>query len=119
DGTHAQAILPLVATTMAGSRVLRFLGDPLIQYGDAICARGCLDAHLAQALITAGKLGADAALFRKIRNDANLSPLLSRRAHISAVAEAPYVDLRRDTGLSPRNARELRRMRRRLADKGE
>jgi CelD/BcsL family acetyltransferase involved in cellulose biosynthesis len=113
------AILPLVAAAMAGSRVLRFLGDPLIQYGDAIVARGSTDAHLAQALAAAATLGADAALFRKVRSDAKIAPLLSRRAQIARVEEAPYVDLRRDGGLNPRDARELRRYRRRLADRGE
>jgi CelD/BcsL family acetyltransferase involved in cellulose biosynthesis len=113
------AILPLVAAAMAGSRVLRFLGDPLTQYGDAIVSRGCTDAHLARALAAAATLGADAALFRKVRSDAKIAPLLSRRAQIARVEEAPYVDLRRDAGLNSRNARELRRSRRRLADHGE
>lgn len=119
EGRDARAILPLVMTSMAGSRVLRFLGDPLIQYGDAILSRAGTSSHLVQALIAAGKIGADAALFRKVRNDARLWPLLARRAHVSGVQEAPYVDLRRETGLPPRDMRELRRYRRRLAEKGE
>ncbi len=118
DGSEPVVILPLVMSAMVGSAVLRFLGDPLIQYGDAICSRGASDAHLAQALLTAGNLGADAALLRKVRNDARIAPLLQRRAQVARVEEAPYVDLRREVGLSPRNARELRRIRRRLADKG-
>jgi len=116
---EVRAILPMVQTAMAGNRVLRFFGDPLIQYGDAILSRAGTDAHLVQALLAAGKLGADAALFRKVRKDAKLTGLLSRRAHVSAVDEAPYVDLRRDAGMSPRNSRELRRNRRRLAEQGE
>ncbi len=119
EGGEARAILPLVMTSMAGSRVLRFLGDPLIQYGDAILSRAGNESHLVQALLAAGKIGADAALFRKVRNDARLTPLLSRRAHVSSVQEAPYVDLRREIGLPPRDMRELRRYRRRLAEKGE
>jgi len=116
---EVRAILPLVATSMAGSRVLRFMGDPLIQYGDAVLSRSGTEAHLVQALLTAGKLGADAALLRKVRNDAKISALLSRRAHVSNVEEAPYVDLRRETGLPPRDMRELRRYRRRLAERGD
>ncbi len=116
---EARAILPLVATTMAGSRVLRFLGDPLIQYGDAVLSRAGNEAHIVQALLAAGKLGADAALFRKVRKDAKLAGLLSRRAHVSNVEEAPYVDLRRESGLPPRDMRELRRYRRRLGEQGE
>lgn len=116
---EARAILPLVMTSIAGSRVLRFLGDPLIQYGDAVLSRAGSEAHLVQALLAAGKLGADAALFRKVRNDAKLSPLLSRRAHVSSVEEAPYVDLRREVSLTSRDARELRRYRRRLSEMGE
>ncbi len=115
----ARAILPLVATSMAGSRVLRFLGDPLIQYGDALLSRSGSEAHLVQALLAAGKLGADAALFRKVRSDAKLAAILSRRGHVSSVEEAPYVDLRREATLPPRDARELRRYRRRLAEQGE
>jgi CelD/BcsL family acetyltransferase involved in cellulose biosynthesis len=119
EGREAVAILPLVRTSMAGSRVLRFLGDPLIQYGDALLSRAGAEGHLVQALLAAGKISADAALFRKVRNDAKLSPLLQRRAHVSSVEEAPYVDLRRETGLPPRDMRELRRYRRRLGDAGE
>lgn len=116
---EVRAILPLVATTMAGSRVLRFLGDPLIQYGDAVLSRAGNEAHIVQALLAAGKLGADAALFRKVRKDAKLAGLLTRRAHVSNVEEAPYVDLRRESGLPPRDMRELRRYRRRLGEQGE
>ncbi len=116
---ETRAILPLVMTSMAGSRVLRFLGDPLIQYGDAVLSRAGNEAHLVQALLAAGKLGADAALFRKVRADAKLAGLLSRRAQVSSVEEAPYVDLRRESGLPPRDMRELRRYRRRLAEQGE
>ena len=116
---ETRAILPLVATTMAGSRVLRFLGDPLIQYGDAILPGAGNEAHLMQALLAAGKLGADAALFRKVRTDAKIAGVLSRRAHVSNVEEAPYVDLRRESGLPPRDMRELRRYRRRLGEQGE
>ncbi|MGE0338803.1 MAG: GNAT family N-acetyltransferase [Xanthobacteraceae bacterium] len=119
EGGSVVAILPLVMTSMAGSKVLRFLGDPLIQYGDAILSRAGSEAHLMQALLATGTLGADAVLFRKVRNDAKLSPLLSRRAHVSSVEEAPYIDLRRETSLPPRDMRELRRYRRRLAERGE
>jgi CelD/BcsL family acetyltransferase involved in cellulose biosynthesis len=116
---EVRAILPLVLTTMAGNRVLRFFGDPLIQYGDALLSRAGTEAHLAQALLAAGKLGADAALLRKVRSDAKISALLSRRAHVSRVEEAPYVDLRRETSLPPRDMRELRRYRRRLSEQGD
>jgi CelD/BcsL family acetyltransferase involved in cellulose biosynthesis len=108
-----------VLTSMAGARVLRFLGDPLIQYGDAIVSRAATDAHLAQALVAASQLGADAALFRKIRSDAKLSPLLARRAQVSRVEEAPHIDLRRDAGLAPGTARELKRKRRKLEQRGD
>ncbi len=75
---ETRAILPLVLTSMAGNRVLRFLGDPLIQYGDAVLSRAGSEAHLVQALLAAGKIGADAALLRKVRSDAKIAPLLSR-----------------------------------------
>jgi len=116
---EVRAILPLVLTSMAGNRVLRFLGDPLIQYGDAVLSRSGTEAHLVQALLAAGKLGADAALFRKVRSDAKISALLARRAHVSQVDEAPYADLRRETTLPPRDMRELRRYRRRLSEQGD
>ncbi|MGE0602628.1 MAG: GNAT family N-acetyltransferase [Xanthobacteraceae bacterium] len=116
---ETRAILPLVLTSMAGARVLRFFGDPLIQYGDAVLSRAGTNAHLVTALLAAEKLGADAALLRKVRNDAKISRVLSRRAQVSRVEEAPFVDLRRDVSLSSRDARELRRYRRRLAEQGE
>ena len=116
---ETRAILPLVLTSMAGARVLRFFGDPLIQYGDAVLSRAGTEAHLMTALLAAEKLGADAALLRKVRNDAKISHVLSRRAQVSRVEEAPFVDLRRDVSLSSRDARELRRYRRRLAEQGE
>ncbi|MBX3533616.1 MAG: GNAT family N-acetyltransferase [Xanthobacteraceae bacterium] len=116
---ETRAILPLVLTSMAGARVLRFFGDPLIQYGDAVLSRAGTEAHLMTALLAAEKLGADAALLRKVRNDAKISRVLSRRAQVSRVEEAPFVDLRRDVSLSSRDARELRRYRRRLAEQGE
>lgn len=116
---ETRAILPLVMTPLAGSRVLRFFGDPLIQYGDAVLSRAGTGAHLATALLIAATLGADAALFRKVRSDAKLASLLSRRASVSRLEEAPLVDLRRDVSLPSRDARELRRYRRRLAEQGE
>ncbi|MBX3520925.1 MAG: GNAT family N-acetyltransferase [Xanthobacteraceae bacterium] len=119
ENSETRAILPLVMTPMAGARVLRFFGDPLIQYGDAVLSRAGTDAHLVTALNAAATLGADAALFRKVRSDAKLASVLSRRANVSRVEEAPFVDLRRDVSLPSRDARELRRYRRRLGEHGE
>lgn len=119
DASHPAAILPLVSTRFAGMRALRFLGDPLIQYGDAIASNCAREAHLARALEAARELGGDIAIFRKVRADARIAPLLARRAAMFAEETAPYVDTRRDSELPARDARELRRYRRRLAETGE
>jgi CelD/BcsL family acetyltransferase involved in cellulose biosynthesis len=119
DGAEPLVILPLASTRMAGARVLRFLGDPMVQYGDVIASPRATDAHVACALDSARQIGSDAALFRKVRADARIAPLLARLAPASCTDDAPYVDLRREDGLSPRDRRELRRFRRRLGDIGE
>lgn len=119
DGVKPVVILPVVSTRMAGARVIRFLGDPLVQYGDVIASPQASDAHVACALEAARSLSGEVALFRKVRADARIAPLLMRHAPASCTEEAPYVDLHRDGGLPPRDMRELRRYRRRLADLGE
>lgn len=119
EGAHPVAVLPLVVTRLAGFRAVRFLGDPLIQYGDVIAGSCASDAHIASALHAAREISADVALFRKVRADARIAPLLAARARAFSEDKAPYVDLRRAPASCPRDTREQRRFRRKLLERGE
>lgn len=115
-GGESLVILPLVMTAMGPFRVLRFLGDPLIQYGDALCSPRAGDAHLAQALAAVRTLGADVAFLRKVRGDARIAPLLAAAGRSCGADAAPYADL---AAALPAESREVRRCRRRLTEQGE
>jgi CelD/BcsL family acetyltransferase involved in cellulose biosynthesis len=97
--------------------VLTFLGDPLIQYGDAVAAPDATHQHFAAAF-DAVAAGADLALLRKVRADARARAFLDRRAHAIAEEESPYVDLRAERSVHSRKCRRLRRLRRRLEEHG-
>jgi CelD/BcsL family acetyltransferase involved in cellulose biosynthesis len=116
---QAVAVLPLVTTNLARHRVLRFLGDPLIQYGDALLSTQRHDGYLATALSAARLIEADAILFRKVREDANLAGLLHANASLVQTEHACAVDLKSAYSLPAKDDRELRRLRRRLAEVGE
>ena len=64
-------------------------------------------------------LGADAALLRKVRDDARIAPVLATAGQALAGDAAPFVDLREEKAASGRDRRELRRLGRRLAEQGE
>lgn len=118
EGAACLVILPLVMTSMAGLKVLRFLGDPLIQYGDGVVSPSATPEHVAHAFKALTTLGADAALLRKVRDDALIGRALPATVQVLATDAAPFVDLDRGATLSGRDQRELRRLGRRLADQG-
>jgi CelD/BcsL family acetyltransferase involved in cellulose biosynthesis len=62
---------------------------------------------------------ASLAHFRKVRADARIAPLLMRNATAITVEQAPFVNVQHAPKLQPHHKRELRRLRRRLADRGE
>ncbi len=120
DGGRPVVVLPTVVTRWSGVTALRFLGDPLIQYGDALAAAGVPMRHLQ----TAWDAAADPAVaklvyFRKVREDARIAPLLAKQATLLAVHDAPFVETAGAPVANARDARELRRLRRRLQDTGE
>ncbi len=112
-------VLPTVVTRFSGVPTLRFLGDPLIQYGDALVARDASERHLDVAWDAAADPAVVRfAFLRKVRDDARIAPLLARRTAIVADHRAPYVDPHRPPVAKARDQRELRRFRRRLQDIG-
>lgn len=114
--------MALIAATVSrwcGISTLRFLGDPLIQYGDALAAPDASPQHIAHALeILSAHRVASFAWLRKVRADARLAPFLQSGAKSLLVDAAPYVDLTAGDTTRSRDARELRRCRRRLAEQG-
>jgi CelD/BcsL family acetyltransferase involved in cellulose biosynthesis len=118
DG-RAIALVPAVATSLLGMRALRFLGDPLIQYGDVLAAPDARAEDIAAAWSAAvSPRAAGLALMRRVRDDAHIAPHLADGAAEIDVQESPLVEFSQPSTLTPRNARELRRLRRRLGDLG-
>jgi CelD/BcsL family acetyltransferase involved in cellulose biosynthesis len=118
DG-QAVVIVPTVSTRWVGMCVLRFLGDPLIQYGDVLAAPDARAEDIAEAWAAAMcPRSASLALMRRVRDDAHIAQHLACGAIETSLQESPLVELSAQSALSPRNARELRRLRRRLEDAG-
>lgn len=109
-------LLATVTARRAGLRVTRFLGDPLIQYGDALVADGAEPTHLETALHAAAQ-ATDVLWLRRVRADAKLAPALAGGFPTLQVTEAPYVSLGGSSSLPRR--RDVERRRRRLQDCGE
>ncbi len=117
-GGRPVVILPTVVGTRFGVKVARFLGDPLIQYGDALCEPGTARRHLEAAFRVAADPAAAGALhLRKVRADARIAPLLRQRATAFNHDEAPFLDI---AGVTPdaEEPRKLRHCRRKLSAMG-
>lgn len=113
------AIFPTVTATWNGFPAIRFLGDPLIQYGDILAAPEVRDRHLAAAWEAAADPAFGRMVYlRKVRADARIAPLLARETVALNPQEAPFVALDRPPAQG-RAARELNRLRRRLAEHGD
>lgn len=110
-------IFPAVLSHIAGVSALRFMGDPLIQYGDVIARPGARIAAL-EAAWCAATAGVRVVALRKVRDDARIAPLLERTAARCTEQAAPFTDLAAPSALSARDRREITRCRRRLADIG-
>lgn len=116
QGGRPVVILPTVVGTRFGVRVARFLGDPLIQYGDALCEPGAARRHIEAAFhAAADHTAVDALHLRKVRCDARIAPVLRQHAAAFNHDEAPFLCLARDPG---EDARQVRRARRKLSDIG-
>ncbi len=113
-GGRPVVILPTVIGNRFGVRVARFLGDPLIQYGDALCEPGTAKRHIEAAFhATADSAAVDALHLRKVRCDARIAPLLRSHATAFNHDEAPFLNT---AGLvdDAEEPRQLRRARRKL-----
>lgn len=118
---HGKPVLlfPAVVGRARGLRGVRFLGDPLIQYGDVLAAPDATPEDFAAAWreVSSPRHGHYVHL-RKVRADAALAPFLDRAAHVVATHRAPYRCLESEAELCSRKAKDLRRRRRRLAEYG-
>jgi len=113
QGGRPVVILPTVVGSRLGVRVARFLGDPLIQYGDALCEPGTARRHIEAAFHAAADATAvDALHLRKVRGDARIAPLLRSHATAFNHDEAPFLDT---AGPADNDEpRQVRRARRKL-----
>lgn len=120
DRGRAAVVLPTVISRIGGVRVVRFLGDPLIQYGDILAAPDADMTAIELALRTAeDRSRATVMMLRRVRADARIAPLLARRGTVVMEQAAPFVDISAGPAAHARDQRELRRLRRRLADAGD
>jgi CelD/BcsL family acetyltransferase involved in cellulose biosynthesis len=119
---HGRPVLlfPAVVGRARGLRGVRFLGDPLIQYGDVLAAPDATAEDFAAAWreIANPRHGHYVHL-RKVRADAAMAPFLERNACIVATHRAPYRCLESAAERGSRKAKDLRRRRRRLAEYGD
>ena len=119
---------PLVSERLAGLSLLRWMGEPVSQYGDALCESGPDTASLmrtAWQFITT-RLGADAIVLRKVRADAAVAPLFREIGlKCTGAEEAPFLDLASapdfdayEQRYSAKARKNRRRLMRRLEERG-
>jgi CelD/BcsL family acetyltransferase involved in cellulose biosynthesis len=86
EGRRPVLLLPTVVSAKAGLSTARFLGDPLIQYGDAIAAADASIEHFEAAWSAVADPGiASAVLLRKVRQDTKID-WRARRRRLSTCA---------------------------------
>lgn len=119
-GSEATLLFPAIVTRWLGLPILRFLGDPLVQYGDVVGALGVdpEDLSLAWSAVADPKI-ACLALLRRVREDALIANVLSLNSRISNVQESPLIDLTRTSKQNSHYIREIRRQRRKLGTRGD
>ncbi|HWL06627.1 MAG TPA: GNAT family N-acetyltransferase [Xanthobacteraceae bacterium] len=119
-GGQPVVLFAAVIGRFLGSPAIRFLGDPLIQYGDMLASRSAQPADFAAAWrAVCHPRHAHFVQLRKVRSDAHIAPFLNRLGTSIVSESAPFLDLARPVARAARDARELRRLRRRLAEQGE
>lgn len=110
-------ILPTALSKQFGVTVARFLGDPLIQYGDALCEPGTPKRQIEAAFHAAADPAVvDAIHFRKVRHDARIAAVLRVEATASHRDEAPFLDLSHPCDKD--ELRKVKRARRKLESLG-
>jgi len=129
DASGIAMIVPLALATVGNVRILKWLGDPLFEYGDAIVRRDRDAAGLFADAVThiVRRDAVDAIHLRKVRDDAAVSGYLSRHGVVLPNAtRAPFVVLTASMTVAPgpvgagaRTAKNNRRKRRRLAELGK
>lgn len=115
---RAVAVFPSVIGSFARRPTIRFLGDPLIQYGDVLAAPDATPAHIEAAWrAICDPAVASAVYFRKVRADGRIAALLQATTFTVAQDEAPFVDLNQ----RPRqtDSKQFRRFRRKLEQSGK
>jgi len=118
-GGRPVVILPTVLGTRFGMKIARFLGDPLIQYGDALCQPGAAKRHIDAAFhAAADRTAVDALHLRKVRGDARIAPLLRQHATAFNHGEAPFLDTSIPGADAAEEPRKLRHCRRKLSALG-
>ena len=122
-------VWPLVAEQKFGFTQLKWMGDPVTQYGDILVVHSALTAlWLKQAHdFVRNRLPGDALFLRKVRADSNVAALLlASDATVTQEQAAPYIDLTRFETyedyfkLFGKKARKNRRRhRRRMEEEGD
>lgn len=116
DDGRPMVVLPTVVVRQAGISAIRFLGDPFIQYGDALVSPQARPHHLAEAFrATADPSVASILYLRKVRDGAHLAPLLAAQAFVTEEQSAPLVDL----SDMRKPCRDFQRSTKRLAQEGD
>jgi CelD/BcsL family acetyltransferase involved in cellulose biosynthesis len=114
---RAMVVFPAVIGRLAGRPAVRFLGDPLIQYGDVLVSPDAEPSHIAAAWrAVADPAVASAVYLRKVRADARIAPVLAEMATTVAQCEAPFVDLAQPSRQP--DSKQFRRFRRKLEQRG-
>jgi CelD/BcsL family acetyltransferase involved in cellulose biosynthesis len=125
DGRLAM-VWPLVRARAFGLDVIRWMGEPVSQYGDALVEDGPQSGEMLEAgWRRVRALGADLIALRKVRADARVAGLLAAHCSAAASMAAPYADLSRartfdawQERYTPKARSDRRRLRRRLEDVG-
>ncbi|MGD9804976.1 MAG: GNAT family N-acetyltransferase [Hyphomicrobiaceae bacterium] len=122
-------LMPFVTQHKAGLVELTWLGEPVSQYGDILATSEAAKLRSLEAAwrFAVARTGADVANLRRIRADSLAAPLMADLgAEITAVEDAPFLDLSKDrsfegweTRRQPRARTNRRRQARRLANQGE
>jgi len=116
ENGRPMVVLPTVVARQAGISAIRFLGDPFIQYGDALVSPHARPHHLVEAFRAAADPSVASLLYlRKVRGGAHLAPVLAAQALLTEEQSAPLVDL--EDVRKP--CRDVQRSTKRLAQKGE
>lgn len=122
DANGTALIAPLEVAVVGGVRILKWLGDPMFEYGDVV-ARADVDASALFAAVV-DRLRRDDAIdlvhLRKVRGDAAVASWLADAATpLPGAVRAPFADLSADNPDCAHATKADRRKRRRLAEYGD